>query len=581
LGDDLALGAASFLKSDTGQDLGVLVCGYWLSVDTLRFLSDDLKAKLALFIADKNGNMGKAKHSTLVDKKGELISDVPLPAGLLDNFTQRLTQLREKARNAGEILDGRSMRGDFLQIDEVETGGLTYDTAYQGLLTDDGDFLGILAIARDVTAAVAQQHEVMARAGKAVQNAETMETQREEIARGSNKVQKDAQNLVMTTVQAKEKLENTLGTVEGVSRTARMSTFVALLVALCIGAFIAFLVNRLISRPIKRVIEGLTKSTDEVSAGSGMVSSCSQSLADGASEQASSIEETSASLEEMASMTKQNAGNAIQADDLMKEANQVVSKANESMTQLTTSMEEISKASEETSKIIKTIDEIAFQTNLLALNAAVEAARAGEAGAGFAVVADEVRNLAMRAADAAKDTATLIEGTVKKVNDGSDLVARTNDAFVQVAESSSKVGNLVAEIAAASNEQAQGIEQVNRAVSEMDRVTQKTAANAEESASASEQMNAQAEQMKGMVNELVSLVGGVANTYGKAGKEKSLMKEQVAGGIKPLARPASEKNAKGKKLAIHNAKSEIRRFSGEEVDPDQIIPLSGDDFKDF
>ncbi len=134
-------------------------------------------------------------------------------------------------------------------------------------------------------------------------------------------------------------------------------------------------------------------------------------------------------------MTKQNADNANQADGLMKEANQVVVQANESMGELTTSMEEISKASEETSMIIKTIDEIAFQTNLLALNAAVEAARAGEAGAGFAVVADEVRNLALRASDAAKNTANLIEGTVKKVSDGSELVTRTNEAFTKVAES--------------------------------------------------------------------------------------------------------------------------------------------------
>jgi len=171
-------------------------------------------------------------------------------------------------------------------------------------------------------------------------------------------------------------------------------------------------------------------------------------------------------------------------------------------------MDEISKASDETSKIIKTIDEIAFQTNLLALNAAVEAARAGEAGAGFAVVADEVRNLAMRAADAAKNTAELIEGTVKKVGDGTNLVNTTNEAFGKVAVSASKVGELVAEIASASNEQSQGISQVNTAVTEMDKVVQQNAANAEESASASEEMNAQAEQMKSMVNELGELVGG-------------------------------------------------------------------------
>ena len=178
------------------------------------------------------------------------------------------------------------------------------------------------------------------------------------------------------------------------------------------------------------------------------------------------------------------------------------------MTELTTFMQEISKASDETQKVVKTIDEIAFQTNLLALNAAVEAARAGEAGAGFAVVAEEVRNLALRSADAAKNTAVQIEGTVKKIKSGSELVARTNDAFGKVAESSSKVGELVAEIAAASNEQAQGIDQTNIAVADMDKVVQQNAANAEESASASEELRAQAEEMTVMVGNLTALVGG-------------------------------------------------------------------------
>jgi methyl-accepting chemotaxis protein len=209
----------------------------------------------------------------------------------------------------------------------------------------------------------------------------------------------------------------------------------------------------------------------------------SQSLSEAASEQAASLEETSSSLEEMTSMTKQNAGNSTEANRLMGVAREVIQKADGSMNELIGSMKAIARSSEETQKIVKTIDEIAFQTNLLALNAAVEAARAGEAGAGFAVVADEVRNLAMRAAEAAKNTSGLMEDIVRKVRDGEKLVGVTDGAFKEITESSLKVVNLIGEIAAASREQSQGIEQVNKAVAEMNRVTQQNAAGAEELAS--------------------------------------------------------------------------------------------------
>ena len=183
---------------------------------------------------------------------------------------------------------------------------------------------------------------------------------------------------------------------------------------------------------------------------------------------AATLEETSAALEEMSSLTKQNAQASNEANNLMEQANHTMDQASNAISGLTGSMNELSDASQETGKIIKTIDEIAFQTNLLALNAAVEAARAGEAGAGFAVVADEVRNLAMRAAEAAKNTASLIEGTISRIDQGSSLVEQTNETFNGMADGIAKVAEMLKGISTASQEQSLGIEEINRAVAALE-----------------------------------------------------------------------------------------------------------------
>jgi methyl-accepting chemotaxis protein len=330
------------------------------------------------------------------------------------------------------------------------------------------------------------------------------------------------------------------------------------------------LLARKIAIPLQLACNGIKQAADQVASAAGEVSAASQSLAEGASQQAASVEETSSSLEEVSSLTKQNASNASQADSLMKQVNQEVHKANTSMGNLTTSMQEISKASKETSKIIKTIDEIAFQTNLLALNAAVEAARAGEAGAGFAVVADEVRNLAMRAAGAAKNTAELIEGTVKKVSDGTTLVQTTNNAFNEVADSTKKVGELVGEIATASNEQAQGIEDVNIAVTEMNKVTQQNAATAEETSSASEELSAQAEEMKNFVNGLTAMVDTKATV--STGGHHAIRLAKANDRVRQAPKKTLATSTRGRDIALHRSKK---------VNIDDIIPMDESDFKDF
>jgi methyl-accepting chemotaxis protein len=343
-------------------------------------------------------------------------------------------------------------------------------------------------------------------------------------------------------------------------------------ISLGLAVFLVILVARSITRPISRVAGGLRDASDQVSSASFEVANSSQQLAEGASEQAASIEETSASLEEITSMTRQNADNAKQADSLTKEANEVVEQAKSVMTQLTGSMEEISSASDETSKIIKTIDEIAFQTNLLALNAAVEAARAGEAGAGFAVVADEVRSLAMRAAEAAKNTQGLIENTVDKVHTGGQLVSQADKAFRKVAESTGKVAELVGEISAASDEQAQGVDQISKAITEMEKVTQAVAATAEESAAASEEMAAQAESMHEFVSELMGVVDGKGGKVSRKAKQPLTKQERRERSLLPP--PGKSSGAGNQAAGAGNKPSKGGK-------PDEVIPLGDDDFRDF
>jgi methyl-accepting chemotaxis protein len=345
-------------------------------------------------------------------------------------------------------------------------------------------------------------------------------------------------------------------------------------VTLVLGMLIALFTARGLISLLRNTVKRLTQNATEVNAASDQIAEASHNLAEGASEQAATLEETSSSLEEMSSLIRQSADNTKQTDNLMRETKSAISDADQSMQKLTVSMGEISAASAETQKIVKTIDEIAFQTNLLALNAAVEAARAGEAGAGFAVVAGEVRNLAMRAAESAKNTSSLIDSTVSKVRTGENLLQETSAAFTHAAESTDKVSSLITEIATASSEQSQGIEQINKAVNEIDKVTQANAGASEEAASAAEQLSAQAAAMNDVVMDMQRMVEG--------GKITAIAAQQLPPRTPPPTRTGKMTAAPKqiKHLPAGTSRKKLQT-TAKSPSPQEIIPLDDEDFKDF
>jgi methyl-accepting chemotaxis protein len=308
----------------------------------------------------------------------------------------------------------------------------------------------------------------------------------------------------------------------------------------------------------------VTETVAQVTSASGEISGGAQSLAEGANEQASSLEEVSSSLEEMASMTKQNADNSNQAKILATEAHSAATDGDASMKRMAEAINQIKSSADNTAKIVKSIDDIAFQTNLLALNAAVEAARAGDAGKGFAVVAGEVRNLAMRSAEAAKNTADMIEESVRNANGGVKITEEVAKSLNQIVDRTQKVGGLIAEIAAASNEQAQGIEQVNTAMAQMNQVTQQNAANSEESASAAEELSSQATELANMVSAFTLSAGGARRNKGGLSERKGLPP--------PEPRTALPDKTDRRGAARNTAKS---------VEADMVIPIDDGDPEEF
>ncbi len=292
---------------------------------------------------------------------------------------------------------------------------------------------------------------------------------------------------------------------EGASSGERL-TAILLGAALLLSVALAYVIVRDINAVLGRLGYILANNSAQIATAAEQVSANSQSLADGASQQAAAIEESGASVEEISSMVRSNADGALRAQALSKETRLAAEGVEAASREMAEAMADIKKSSDDVAKIIRTIDEIAFQTNLLALNAAVEAARAGDAGAGFAVVAAEVRSLAHRSSDAAKETASRIEAAAHQSVRGVDVSGRVVQQISQISSKVREVDTLIASIADASTEQSEGLAQVSSAMGEMDQVTQRNTAGAEEAAAAAEELNQQAYELQGVVETLLSLV---------------------------------------------------------------------------
>ncbi len=340
-----------------------------------------------------------------------------------------------------------------------------------------------------------------------------------------------------------------------------------LIIALIFGVIIAFLIIKSITKPIISAVQTISDGNSQVVSASNEISSSSISLAEGATQQASSVEEVSATIEESTAINNQNAENSREANNLATTANQSASLGNEKIKDLMTSMEGISTSSEKIAKIIKTIDEIAFQTNLLALNAAVEAARAGEHGLGFAVVAEEVKNLAQRSANAAKETADIIEESIEQIKNGNTIAQETNEAFEDIVDKVQKTSNIIGEISTSVNDQAEGMNQVASAMGQIDEITQQNAASSEEAAAAAEELNAQALSMLDSVAEIAKMVGIDVNT--QSATQSSNNKNRIIHQQKIVQNKSIKKISK---KAFH--KENISKT-------DDVFPLYEHDLKEF
>ena len=400
-----------------------------------------------------------------------------------------------------------------------------------------------------------------------------------------DQVQKVADERVMpraevVTTEAKQLVQHDMARMQTASDEAKSKAttgqwmiVIFTLVCLAVGAVIVVIV-RSITSVLRDLASTMSEGASQVAAAATQVASVSQSLAQASSEQAASLEETSASGHDLASMTRKNVEHTQRASESVAETDKQVKVANATIERMVGHMQEINASSNKISKIIKVIDEIAFQTNILALNAAVEAARAGEAGMGFAVVADEVRNLAQRCAQAAKDTATLIEESIQTANTGSEQLNRVVEAIQGINQQATKVKEIVENVNSRSQEQSRSIEQISAAVAQMQKVTQNTAASAEQGASTSQEMSIHADTVRHAVGQLHDLVGGNDDL-----NRQTVRKSAPAVAHEPRPATVTPKFAKPHSTPVR--KHEPKAFSAPPAHAEQEFPMDDSEFVKF
>jgi len=451
-----------------------LAGAWWHSIGTLSSelsLSSQTVGPRAILAAEFNAEIGAMRSSWRGVAMCTMNHDLKQADQCREDFKKHITAAREALANLKEMSEERGAK-------QLEPAEGTLD-AYAQEYEQASALFGAGKIAEAVSATT--------------ERAQPLEVKLESIGDDYVYLQKEILAEIVDASAAKTK-------------TAHRAAGGFVAIGLAAVVLIGFVIRRVTS-DIRVIALNLSESTSQISSGATQVSSASQTLAQGTSEQAASLEETSASAEEVTAMTRQNAANTGHVAELMTTVDHRVKDGNTTLATMLTSMQQINDSAAKISKIIKVIDEIAFQTNILALNAAVEAARAGEAGMGFAVVADEVRNLAQRSAQAAKDTATLIEEAIATSSEGSVHLKKVTHVVASITEAAGKVKLLVDEVNTGSQEQARGIAEIARTLTEIDRVTQANAAAAEQSASAGQQMSAQTHSLTKLVGELQVMAG--------------------------------------------------------------------------